>query len=592
MDYRRLCCIASTLLVGCASAPKTSEPNMTETAPPNGVNYAQLRLSEHRAPDDLLSAGLGLAGLRSLQAPTPADPENPTAAELRRRAIYTSWRGIADLRPGEFGERYGSVAPVPGREWSAFLRLPKARHNHRALVQVPDAFDADKRCLIVTASSGSRGIYGAIAVAGAFGLSQGCAVAYTDKGAGSGVFDYDSQTGVQLDGTRASVGQGELEFVPEPSTSTESGVVAFKHAHSGDFPDADWGRHVLQAAEFGLHALDQAFPERAPFTAANTRILAVGLSNGAGAVLRAAELDQSGLIDAVVVAAPNITAPGQPSLLEYASLAALLQPCALPELKDAPRINPFFPNPAPVRCAQLQTRALLEGKDVTAQSQSALAKLGAFGFRAPTLLTSASNVELDLWRSVLATYMQSYTRAGVGSPRCGYSFAAAAATPAQRALWSADFSGLAPSAGITLMDRLASGNTADPALPGLLCVHAEVESAKADPSTALGAAIAATIAQPAQLRVPSIIVHGQADGLIPMEFTSLPYTQAARAAGAKVALWQVQAAQHFDAFLAFPSYGQVYVPLLEPLQEALQQALDHLKNPGAWPEDRVITKGR
>lgn len=578
--------LATVWVLGCASTPKSTEPVM----PKNATSYTQVRVTEHRQGDDLLSAGLGLSGLRALQAPAPADPAQPTAAELRRRAIYTSWRGIADLRPGEFGERYGKVETVIGREWNAFLRLPSARHTHRALVQVPDAFDARKRCLIVTASSGSRGIYGAIAVAGAFGLTQGCAVAYTDKGAGSGVFDFASQTGVQLDGTRAHLGQSELEFAP-PTDGSTGDAVAFKHAHSGDFPDADWGQHVLQAAEFGLHALNQAFPELAPFTAENTRIMAVGLSNGGGAALRAAELDSAGLIDAVVVAAPNITAPGQPSLLEYASLAALLQPCAMSELRQAPRINPFFPDPAPARCAQLQAQGFLEGKSLAGLTQSALAKLRAFGFRDATLNTGASNVELDLWRSILATYLQSYTRAGL-KPSCGYRFTAGAATPAQQALWAADFSGLAPSAGITLVDGLAVENAADPALPGLLCVYDAVRTAKADPVSALGKALSASLAQPEKLRVPALLVHGQADGLIPMEFTSAPYSLAARDAGARVALWQVESAQHFDAFLGFPSYGAAYVGLLEPMQAAMQQGLDHLLKAEAWPEDRVISPSR
>jgi len=49
----------------------------------------------HRGSDDLLSAGLGLAGLRG--APSAyADPLHPSAAELRRRAIQSSWKGIAD----------------------------------------------------------------------------------------------------------------------------------------------------------------------------------------------------------------------------------------------------------------------------------------------------------------------------------------------------------------------------------------------------------------------------------------------------------------------------------------------------------------
>src|SRR5689334_11347065 len=174
-----------------------------------------VRETAHRNGDDLLSAGLGLAGLRGAPAPF-ADPIAPTPQELRRRAIQGSWKGIADLGPlGGYGDVYGAVPDVPGREYQAFARIAGARSPHRVLAQVPDAFDARNRCLIVTASSGSRGVYGAISLAGAFGLPRGCAVAYTDKGAGSGYFDCASATGTLLDGTRAAAAASGLEFIPD-----------------------------------------------------------------------------------------------------------------------------------------------------------------------------------------------------------------------------------------------------------------------------------------------------------------------------------------------------------------------------------------
>jgi hydroxybutyrate-dimer hydrolase len=113
-----------------------------------------VRESAFRGNDDLLSAGLGLDGLRGTP-PTFADPVAPTPQELRRRAIYTNWRGIADLGPlGGFGSVYGAVPTVPGREFSAFARIPGAASPHRVLVQAPDAFDTKSRCLVVAASSG------------------------------------------------------------------------------------------------------------------------------------------------------------------------------------------------------------------------------------------------------------------------------------------------------------------------------------------------------------------------------------------------------------------------------------------------------
>src|SRR5690606_23641950 len=163
----RLLAVAATLalatLAGCAS-------NAAHDVATEAAVFEHPRSTTHRDGDDLLTAGLGLEGLRQMAPPAFADADAPTAAELRRRALWSSWRGIADLGPsGGYGTLYGSLAPVPGREFSAYATVPGATHPHRVLVQVPDAFDAGKRCVAVAPASGSRGIYGAIAVAGAWG---------------------------------------------------------------------------------------------------------------------------------------------------------------------------------------------------------------------------------------------------------------------------------------------------------------------------------------------------------------------------------------------------------------------------------------
>src|SRR5690348_5722409 len=275
-------------LAACMPRPSPPEALMTPSA-----LVSDVRETVHRERDDLLSAGMGLDGLRG-KPPAFADATAPTAQELRRRAIHTSWQGIADLGPlGGYGRVYGAVPAVPGREYTAFAKLPGARQPHRVLLQVPDHFDAKARCVVVAAASGSRGVYGAIALAGAWALPRGCAVAYTDKGTGSGYFDLDSDTGVALDGTRAARGAAPLEF--EPARVADAHGVAIKHAHSGDDPEADWGRHVLQAARFGLAMLDRAYPAQAPFTPTDTRVIVTGVSNGAGAALQAAGLDADGL---------------------------------------------------------------------------------------------------------------------------------------------------------------------------------------------------------------------------------------------------------------------------------------------------------
>ena len=52
------------------------------------------------ATQDLLTAGLGKTGLGLAAAPAYADPLKPTAAELRRNAIHSNYRGIMDASSG------------------------------------------------------------------------------------------------------------------------------------------------------------------------------------------------------------------------------------------------------------------------------------------------------------------------------------------------------------------------------------------------------------------------------------------------------------------------------------------------------------
>ncbi len=556
------------------------------------------RETAHRGSDDLLTAGLGLAGLQAMTPPASADPANPTAEELRRRAIWNNWRGIADLSAtGGYGQVYGSVANVPGREFSALATVPGALQPHRVLVQVPDGFDVGKRCVVVTASSGSRGIYGAIAVAGAWGLPKGCAVAYTDKGAGTDYYDLDSRTGVRLDGTRGGDGEG-LAF--QPKVAPGASGVAFKHAHSGDNPEADWGRHVKQAAEFALASLDRAFPQAKPFTFENTRVIAVGISNGGGAVLRAAELQGSGAddgwLDAVVAGEPNVYVPGAGSrtLYDYTTEAALLMPCALLHLPaDSLPQPPLRAQAEPLwtaRCGSLKAAGLVAGGDAKAQAKDAYDQLRSRGWTDQALTAGALSVGFDLWRAVAVTYASAYARTGVGAHPCGYAFAAQnpdfsprAATDAERTLWFADGSGIPPGAGVGIVDsKLAPP---DLTLPGLQCLRALLDGGS---DTTFAKGLAQTQASLPRAGLPVVVIHGLDDGLVPPAFSSAPYVAASKAAGREVSYWQVKHAQHFDGFLALPAYGARYVPVLPYVYAALDQVSAQLDGNGGKPRDAVI----
>lgn len=535
-----------------------------------------VRRTLHRDGDDLLSGGLGLAGLAGSQVRF-ADPANPCAAELRRRALQTGWKGIADLGPlGGFGRVYGDVPNVPGREYSAFARLAHARHPHRVLCQVPDAFDANARCLIVAPSSGSRGIYGAVALGGAWGLARGCAVAYTDKGTGSGYFDCAEGTGVALDGTRAEAGSAELEF--EPVAFAADAGVAVKHAHSGDHPEADWGAHVLQAVEFGLAMLGQAFPAQAPFTPENTRVIAVGISNGGAAVLQAAGVDHAGWLDGVVVLEPNVQVAGRGrALYDYATEAALWMPAALTAGRFA--ATPFarmgaLPAPAwSARGSRLRALGLLSPDDPAAQAEAALDRLHDSGWHDDVLATAATSTMFDLWRAVAVTYASAYLRAGVGAMPCGFSFGQVEVpgvpAPNVRAAWWADGTGIPPDAGIGLFGGL--DGSVDPTLPGVLALRG-LWDGLGDACAVLHAAVDQLAAGLPRADLPVWVVHGAEDGLIPAAFTSDPYVEWLREHARTTRYWRIPHAQHFDAFLQVPGFGDRYVPLL-PYGYA---ALDHM----------------
>lgn len=561
--------------------------------------FGEVRVTTHRGTDDLLSAGLGLRGLAGTPAPF-VQPAAPTPVELRRRAIQSSWKGIADLGPlGGFGTLYGQVPNVPGREFTAFATLPGASAPHRVLVQVPDDFDRTRRCLVVTASSGSRGIYGAIALAGGWGLPRGCAVAYTDKGTGAGYFDTADNSGVTLDGTRAKAGEAPLEF--EPKHIAPGVGIAAKHAHSGDNPEADWGRHVLQAARFGLAMLDRAFPDDAPFTAANTHIIATGLSNGGGAVLRAAGDDKDGILAAVVALEPNIRVPGHGRpFYDYATEAALLLPCALAarEFDGVPfaRVGQLAPPAWALRCASLRAHGRLSAVTPAAQASEALALLRASGWQDDALATGASSTSLDLWRAVTAAYASAYLKRPAGDMPCGFSYQAqhttGVASPVDaiiRAAWWADGSGVPPGAGIVL----AGGTdlSLDPTLPGNLCLR-ELWTGEGADARRLREAVEATTAELPRAGLPVIVVHGAQDGLIPVSFSSDPYVKWLRASGRSPVFWKVPYAQHFDAFLAFPDFGDRHAPLLPFGYLALDRAWAHVTEGRALPEDAAVRETR
>jgi len=548
------------------------------------VLVSEVRFTQHREGDDLLSAGLGLDGLRNPQPPGIAEAERPTPAELRRRAIWSNWRGIADLSPGGGFERYyGPLPTVPGREFQALARLPGASQPHRVLLQLPDGFDRSQRCVVVAPSSGSRGVYGAIALAAPWALARGCALVYTDKGTGTDWFDLASGEAAGLDGSLSADAPAFRVAAGDGRT-----LVAFRHAHSGDHPEADWGRHVRQAVRFALQVLnEQRAPDEPPYEPSTTRVIAVGVSNGAGAVLRAAEFDDD-LIDGVVAVSPNVwSGQGGRQLFDYGTEAALLIPCAVADARfdgyEPARPGGAAPPSAMIRCANLHQAGLLEAADPTRQAAEAVERLLAAGWTLPALEAAAISTVFDLWRAVGAAYASAYARTGPDAMPCGYAYALLdaagqprAARREERALWWSDTAGVPPAAGVMLLDGMASGE--DPALPGLSCLRelAAGESA-AGPAAQIRQSMLRTQAALPRKGLPVLLMHGTHDGLVPEAFSSGPYAKWVQGQERSLSYWRLDHVQHFDAFLGLPPLAKRYLPLLPYAWRGMDALWAHLQ---------------
>src|SRR5688500_13745362 len=276
---------------------------------------------------DLLTGGLGKTGLAGA---SPAPVATPTAAQSRVPAICTPCQGLVYVTPkGGYGRLYGpnvdasgnataSEGKIAGEEHLAYADDGSGRENVPLMVQIPATFDIANPCIVSASSSGSRGVYGAIGTAGEWGLKRGCAVAYTDKGTGNGGHDLaaDAVNLIRGERTPASAAGDAAQFraaLSPAELATFNAAYpnrwAFKHAHSQQNSEKDWGRDTLRAIRFAFYVINTKYGTPGQDRLAkpkNAIVIASSVSNGAGAAIMAAEEDGAGLIDGVAVAEPQI----------------------------------------------------------------------------------------------------------------------------------------------------------------------------------------------------------------------------------------------------------------------------------------------
>jgi hydroxybutyrate-dimer hydrolase len=603
--------------------------------------------------DDLLTAGLGKTGLASSAAPAVANPASPTAAELRRLAIWSNYRALVDMTPaGGYGRFWGpnvdldgndtlGEGKIAGTEYLAYADDGSGRQNVSLLVQVPASFNPANPCIVTATSSGSRGVYGAISAAGEWGLKRGCAVAYTDKGSGNGAHELISGLVTLIDGrltNAATAGQASLftANVPASVLSTYNqnfpNRYAFKHAHSQQNPEQDWGRDTLEAIQFAYWVLNQQFTplvdsshHRVHFQPGSIPTIAASVSNGGGASLAAAEQDTKGWITAVVVGEPqiNVRMPGNAQVIEggqriaaagkpladYMTLANLLQPCAA--LADAAAGAPYL-TALPVattsairqaRCASLAAAGYIHGSDTQTQANDALAQLHQAGYEVDSDLLHAPMWDSQAVPAVAVTYANAYTRSSVVDNLCGFSFGTT--NPATGAAGFAPAvspmptifglgNGVPPTTGISLVYNVTpSGGadhrlaTADASFAGAACARA-LWTGK---NPRVLASVDAIRVNAILHGKPTIIVQGRSDALVPINHASRAYLAAnsvREGSRSQLSLYEVTNGQHFDAFLGVPGFDTRFVPVHYYNLQALNLMWSHLKNGTPLPPSQVI----
>ncbi len=660
--------VIAAALAGCSNSDDVFEPNVK----PGFISGDIREASYDGASDDLLTGGLGKTGIAAA-APAFANPAAPTVGELRRNAIHTNYRAVMDYTSaGGYGRLWGpnidvngndtlGEGKVAGTEHIAVADDGSGRQNVVLMVQVPAKFDVANPCIVTGTSSGSRGVYGAIGTSGEWGLKRGCAVAYADKGSGNGLHDLMTDSVHRIDGqftTAASAG-AQTHFRASLSDAERAAFnaatpnrVAYKHAHSQQNPEKDWGRNTLQAVQFAFYVLNQKFgdpidggPLRSvKLRASNTLVIASSISNGGGAALAAAEQDSDGLIDGVAVTEPNaqpssvaglivrqgsatVATIGKP-LADYFSYANVYQPCAMLSSQAGLSLAAaFWPaaytTSAQNRCAALAARGLVSGATLAARADDALARMNAYGWQPEHNFLQQSHYRFAT-NSIVMTYVNAHGRFSVRDNVCGFSFAntdaagaVAAQVPAVQAGLFATGNGVPPTGGVNIvyndsvggarLDFLAvspASASADFALDGALCMRSLVTGVDAG-----GAALTGTMKawsdrvragiQEVQLSAnlrgkPTIIVAGREDTLVPVNHAARAYfgrNLQVEGAASKARYIEVTNAQHFDTFIAFGAllgYDTRYVPLHPYFVRAMDAMWNHLKNGAPLPASQVV----
>lgn len=567
--------------------------------------------------NDLLTAGWSKQQLA--QRKLPNSDQKIDAQWLRKAAYYNNIIALIDTtEAGGYSKLFGPLnsTPISGYEYLTNSLDDQGEFAATLALQIPDNFNWKTPCIIVAASSGSRGIYGAVGTVGSWALTNQCAVAYTDKSTGTGFYFFDSDSGYTVDGLYRKKHQNTLSYVDKNTEQNKAFLAKYptaistKHAYSLNNVEKDSGRFVEQAAKFALYQINQHFQtennkQHLRLNKQNTLIIAASISNGGAASLQAGELDRDKLFDGIVAAEPNIYiandtkvtiqhnntgyVKGNKNSYQYFVSKNLFGPCAL--LTEKASKAPFSNHPRVNKkklndwCQQLRSDGYLVSKEYNKLPEEALQIISNIAGNRKVILEPLMQV-IDLWPALAMTYSNQYGLYNLAENLCSVYFSAIDSqgkpvqlTEPQRQRLFADSNGIPPTAGI----KLVSSTQSDAYRQAKCFYQASKESRIENGLNAIQAT--------ANLNsIPTIIIHGQDDNLINPNLSSRPYYARAQAndSNLNIKYYEVTNAQHFDAFAALPMYATEFIPLHYYFEKSLDLMLAHLTENKSLPPSQVV----
>jgi hydroxybutyrate-dimer hydrolase len=515
--------------------------------------------------DDLLTAGIGIDNLVSKKIPASySDPLRPTADEIRRQLL-----AVTDAPHNGFGKTYGpnidagteklaeGAAKLAGDEYRTYVRTGPGYST--ALVQIPSTFSASKPCILAISTAGTSDVLMELNKFGYWGLVRGCAVAWSDKGAGAGVEILKDAKALNIEGLLQATDKAaeQAKFVTSISSADRQkivadrpGLAAYKWAHAGWSNEEYAGDALLNTIRFSFDILNSHLKLPADtINAGNSVVIASGHSGGGGGAIQAGERDTEGLIDGIVARAPqtqtfaddriSITRKGTTvratakDLADYFSFADLYRACAILALPNDPARQKLVQ--AGDRCTSLASAGLLASTGVEAQAQEALEKLHSYGF-AP---------ELDPFIGATALFdtytyglVSQYGGFRVEEGLCSYSISPVSETGKPIDFSAELLSGLGylSRGGKPDGTKIALVNDADPAGPTKSAVSTSASTKRKDYNfdgvkclreAAFSPRVKNTLARLMMHgnlhRKPTIIIQGQLDEILPVDMVVRPY---------------------------------------------------------------------